>query len=119
MNEKDITRRAAPRDFGIAFLILGAAIALGLPMDRKRLYQINVEDGRITCSFDEKAAADFRLSVAKGDISLKGDNIALVGDASKIVNHQGKKLFTFAVKPENWQGAVVEFDVKDGNVLVD
>jgi len=95
------------------------SIAMKVPMHRKRLYLINVEDGRITCSIDEKASADFRLSVAKGDINLKGDNIALVGDASKIVNRQGKKLFTFPVKPQNWPGAVVEFEVKDGKLLVE
>jgi hypothetical protein len=94
-------------------------IAMKVPMREKRLYQINVGDGRIACSLDEKALANFRLSVAKGDISLKGDNIALVGDASKIVNRQGKKLNTFPVKPQNWQGAVVEFEVKDGKLLVE
>jgi membrane-associated PAP2 superfamily phosphatase len=94
-------------------------IALKLPMHQKRLYLINVDDGRINCSIDEKASADFSLSVAKGDISLKGDNIALVGDASKIINHGGKKLNTFPVKPQNWQGTVVEFEVKDGKLLVE
>ena len=94
-------------------------IALKVPMDRKRLYPINVGDGRIHCAIGEKASADFRLSVAKGDISLKGDNIALVGDVSKIINRDGKKLNTFPVKPQNWNGAVVEFEVKDGKLLVE
>jgi len=95
------------------------SIALKLPMHQKRLYLINVEDGRINCSIDDKASANFRLSVAKGDINLKGDNMALVGDASKIINHDGKKLNTFPVKPQNWPGTIVEFEVKDGKLLVD
>jgi membrane-associated PAP2 superfamily phosphatase len=94
-------------------------IALKLPMRQKRLYLITVGDGRINCSIDEKASADFRLSVAKGDINLKGNNIALVGDASKIINHEGKKLNAFPVKPQNWSGTVVEFEVKDGKLLVE
>jgi hypothetical protein len=94
-------------------------INLKLPMHQKRLYMINVEDGRINCSIDENASADFRLSVAKGDINLKGNKIALVGDASKIINHEGKKLNTFPVKPQNWPGTVVEFEVKDGKLLVE
>lgn len=95
------------------------SITLKLPMDQKRLYQINVGVGRIRCSIDETASAGFRLSVAKGDISLRGDHLALVGDASKIINRTGKKLDTFPVKPQSWPGSVVEFEVRDGRVLVE
>ncbi len=95
-------------------------ISLKLPMYQKRLYMINVESGRIKCSVSENAAADFRMYIGKGNIYLKGnDNIALVGDASKIANQTKLKLNVFSARPQNWNGTVLEFEIKDGKLQIE
>jgi len=95
-------------------------IALKLPMNDRRRYLINVEEGKIYCTIPDRAAACLRLAIGKGDIYLKGNSrIALVGDPSRIRNQTGSQLNVFNAKPRDWNGAVVEFETKHGKLHVE
>jgi hypothetical protein len=84
-------------------------------------WHLRVDQGKVICNLPDSCRADFHFLIEKGDLLIRSHpgSLILVGDPARIVNKKHAETRCFRRKPEKPQGTLVEFEVKDGAVIIE
>lgn len=96
-------------------------INIGVPNDDSISWYINVDHGKVICNLVDSCRNDLHISIAKGDLIIRSDpgTLSFIGDPVKMVSKTKRKPRCFLIKPAKTEGTVINFDVKDGGVIIE
>jgi lipid A 4'-phosphatase len=84
-------------------------------------WYLHVNHGKVICNLPDSCRVDFHFSIEKGDLQIRSHpgSLILVGDPARIVDKKQGKTVYFLKRTAKPEAALIVFEVKNGNVVIE